>query len=77
MKRLMILAAASAALMTAACGTTAAVNTAATTTGSTWVEAANAQPFDAARAECRSANSGASRNDVFAACMAGKGWTRS
>ena len=77
MKRLMILAAASAALMTAACGTTAAPRAAATAGPVTWVEGANAQPLEAAKTECRAANLGVVRNDAFANCMATKGWTRS
>jgi hypothetical protein len=36
----------------------------------------NAQPFDAARDQCR-AEAGNRHNDAFRDCMAAKGWTRS
>lgn len=79
MKHLLILAAASGALLTSACGTTAA-NTAALNTevsaNATWRQAADAQPFEASRTECRAATTGASHKDAFPKCMAGKGWTR-
>ena len=80
MKSLLILAAASAALLTSSCGTTAAPNGAAlntdVTANATWREAAGAQPFEASRTECRAATSGVSRKDAFPRCMAAKGWTR-
>jgi len=81
MKRLLILAAASAALLTSACGTTAALNTAAinteVTANAAWRQTADAQPFEASRTECRAATTGASHKDAFPKCMAAKGWTRS
>ena len=76
MKRHMILAAASAALMTAACGTTAGLQPAPAAGPVTWVEGANAQPLEASKTECRAALLGAARRDAFASCMATKGWTR-
>ena len=72
MKRLLILAAAlSASLMASACVTVID----ATDSDDAW-HGNNAQPFDAARAECR-AEAGKHHGDAFRDCMAGKGWTRS
>ena len=72
MKRLLILAAAlSASLMASACVTVID----ATDSDDAW-HGNNAQPFDAARADCR-ASAGNQHNDAFRDCMAAKGWTRS
>lgn len=73
MKRLLILAAASAALLTSACVTVID----ASDDGHLAWHGENAQPFDAARAECRADNHGRHVGEAFRACMAGKGWTRS
>jgi hypothetical protein len=73
MKRLLILTALSAALMTSACVT---VIDASDNDGRAW-HGNNAGPFDAARAECRAATSRGERGDAFRDCMAAKGWTRS
>jgi|GEM_PF-514127 len=81
MKRLLILAAASAALLTSACGTTAGFQSPTINTdvaaNATWQQTADAQPFEASRAECRAATTGSSHKDAFPKCMAAKGWTRS
>ena len=73
MKRLLILAALSAALMTSACIT---VIDAGGYDDLAW-HGQNAQPFDGARAECRASTDRGQRSDAFRACMADKGWTRS
>lgn len=73
MKRLVVLAALSAALMTSACVT---VIDASDSRDLAW-HGENAQPFDSARAECRTSTGEGMRSDAFRACMAGKGWTRS
>lgn len=73
MKRLLILSALSAALMTSACVT---VIDADHDDDMAW-HGQNAQPFDAARAECRASTGKGQRSDAFRACMAEKGWTRS
>ena len=73
MKRLMILAALSAALMTSACIT---VIDADHDDDFGW-HGENAQPFDAARAECRASTGEGPRSEAFRGCMAAKGWTRS
>jgi predicted small secreted protein len=73
MKRLIALAALSAALMTSACVT---VIDAGHDDDYGW-HGQNAQPFDSARAECRAATGKGPRSDAFRTCMAGKGWTRS
>lgn len=73
MKRLIVLAALSAALMTSACVT---VIDADNDDDYGW-HGQNAQPFDGARAECRAATGKGPRSDEFRACMASKGWTRS
>lgn len=73
MKRLLILTAAvSAALLTSACVTVID----ASDDGVAW-HSEGAQPFDAARSECRASTHHGSQSDAFYACMAGKGWTRS
>lgn len=68
MKRLLILATASAALMTSGCITVIDAD------GDDSWHGNNAQPFDAAREEC---DDRTESRDAFVACMAGKGWTRS
>ncbi|MGV8929507.1 MAG: hypothetical protein ACOH1E_07135 [Brevundimonas sp.] len=73
MKRLLILTALTAALMTSACVT---VIDASDDGDFAW-HGENAQPFDAARAECRASTGKSQRSDAFRACMADKGWTRS
>jgi len=69
MKRLMILASLSAALMTSGCITVIDADS----DDMAW-HGNNAQPFDAARDECDERTDG---RDAFRACMAEKGWTRS
>jgi len=71
MKRLVVLAAVSAALMASGCVTVID----ASDSDDAW-HGENAQPFDAARAECR-ASAGHGHGDAFRDCMAAKGWTRS
>ena len=73
MKRLLILSALSAALMTSACVT---VIDATDSDDFAW-HGENAQPFDAARDACRASTGKGQRSDAFRDCMAGKGWTRS
>ncbi len=73
MKRLLVLAALSAALMTSACVT---VIDASDDNDRAW-HGNNAGPFDAARAECRAATRHGEHGDGFRDCMAAKGWTRS
>jgi hypothetical protein len=73
MKRLLVLASLSAALMTSACIT---VIDAGGDDDLAW-HGQNAQPFDGARAECRASTDRGQRSDAFRACMADKGWTRS
>ena len=74
MKRLLILAAVSAAaLSTSACIT---VIDADDHDDRAW-HGENAQPFDSARRECRASTHGGKGSDAFRDCMAGKGWTRS
>ena len=73
MKRLLILSALTAALMTSACVT---VIDASGEDHVGW-HGENAQPFDGARADCRDRTGRNERSDAFAACMADKGWTRS
>jgi hypothetical protein len=73
MKRLLILSALSAALMTSACVT---VIDAGDRNELAW-HGQNAQPFEAARAECRASTGKGQRSAAFRDCMAGKGWTRS
>lgn len=73
MKRLLILSALSAALMTSACVT---VIDASEDADLAW-HGENAQPFDAARADCRASTGKGQHSDAFVSCMAGKGWTRS
>ena len=72
MKRLLVLSALSAALMTSACVT---VIDASGEDHVGW-HGENAQPFDGARADCRDRTGRNERSDAFAACMAEKGWTR-
>ena len=72
MKRLTLLAAISAGLMTSACIT---VIDAAADDHMGW-HGQNAQPFDGARADCRASTGRNEHSDAFAACMAEKGWTR-
>ena len=69
MKRLLILASLSAALMTSACVTVIDAES----DDTAW-HGNNAQPFDAARTDCDARTEG---RDAFRACMAEKGWTRS
>jgi len=71
MKRLLILSALSAALMTSACVTVID----ASDSDAAW-HGENAQPFDASRDACR-AQAGNRHNDAFRDCMAARGWTRS
>jgi opacity protein-like surface antigen len=71
MKRVLILSALAAALMTSACVTVID----ASDSDDAW-HGNNAQPFDAARDACR-AEAGKHHGDAFRDCMAGKGWTRS
>ena len=73
MKRLLILAALSASLMTSACVT---VIDASDDADMAW-HGENAQPFDAARDACRASTGRGLQSDAFRACMADKGWTRS
>ena len=73
MKRLLVLATLSAALMTSACIT---VIDAGGDDDLAW-HGQNAQPFDGARAECRASTDRGQRSDAFRAGMAGKGWSRS
>ena len=73
MKRLLILTALSAALMTSACVT---VIDADDDNDLAW-HGENAQPFDAARDECRASTNHGQRSEAFRDCMAAKGWTRS
>ena len=73
MKRLLVLATLSAALMTSACVT---VIDASDGHDRAW-HGNNAGPFDAARDECRAASRQNDRSDSFRDCMAAKGWTRS
>ncbi|MDY6923777.1 MAG: hypothetical protein SWI22_07465 [Pseudomonadota bacterium] len=71
MKRLLVLAAASAALMTSACVTVIDADT----DDLSW-HGENAQPFDQARADCRASTGKSQHSDAFRDCMAAKGWTR-
>lgn len=73
MKRLLVLAALSAALMTSACVT---VIDASDDNDLAW-HGQNAQPFDSARDDCRASTDRGQRSEAFRACMAEKGWTRS
>ncbi|MGZ9113052.1 MAG: hypothetical protein ACXW3K_00390 [Brevundimonas sp.] len=73
MKRLLILSALSAALMTSACVTVID----ATDDGDLAWHGENAQPFDASRADCRASTGKGQYSDAFRDCMAAKGWTRS
>lgn len=73
MKRLLILAVATAALTTSACVT---VIDADGHDDLAW-HGENAQPFDSARDQCRASTGKGQRSDAFRDCMAGKGWTRS
>jgi len=74
MKRLLILAAAAAvALSTSACVT---VIDASDDHDLAW-HGENAQPFDAARDQCRAENHGRHVEGAFRECMARKGWHRS
>ena len=72
MKRLLILAVASASLMASGCVT---VIDAGHDDHVGW-HGQNAQPFDGAREDCRARTGRNERSDAFAACMAEKGWTR-
>lgn len=73
MKRLLVLAALSADLMTSACVT---VIDASDSDELAW-HGENAQPLDAARTECRASTDRGQRSEAFRSRMAGKGWTRS
>ena len=76
MKRLLSLAAVSAvlasALMTSGCITVIDADR-----GDGAWHGNNAQPFDAARDQCRRETRHGQHSDAFRDCMAGKGWTRS
>lgn len=69
MKRLLTLIALSAAVMVSGCITVIDADG----DDSAW-HGNNAQPFDAARADCDERTTG---REAFRACMAEKGWTRS
>ncbi|MBX3476895.1 MAG: hypothetical protein KF910_04765 [Brevundimonas sp.] len=71
MKRLLVLAAAAAALSTAACVTV--VNPGEETEFG-WT-GKNAQPFDASREACRLEGASDRTGATYRTCMAGKGWT--
>lgn len=72
MKRLLILAAVTASLMTSACITVIDAD------GDDYAwHGENAQPFDAARDACRASTGKGRHSDAFRDCMAAKGWTRS
>jgi len=73
MKRLIVLAAVSAAFMTSACVT---VIDASHDDDYGW-HGQNAQPFDGARDACRAETGKGPRSEAFRACMAARGWTRS
>ncbi|MDP2765140.1 MAG: hypothetical protein Q8O54_09915 [Brevundimonas sp.] len=73
MKRLVVLAALSAAFMTSACVT---VIDAGHDDDYGW-HGQNAQPFDGARDACRASTGKGPHSEEFRACMASKGWTRS
>ena len=73
MKRILILAVTTAALMTSACVTVIGVDG---DDDLAW-HGENAQPFDSARDQCRASTGKGQRSDAFRDCMAGKGWTRS
>lgn len=73
MKRLLILAAAAAALMTSACIT---VIDGDLDDDMAW-HGENAQPFDASREACRASSGRNHHSESFRDCMASKGWTRS
>jgi protein involved in sex pheromone biosynthesis len=72
MKRLLILSALSAALMTSACVTVIDADG----DDLAW-HGENAQPFDAARDACRASTRHGEHSDAFRECMAARGWTRS
>lgn len=76
MKRLLILSALSAALLTSACVTVIVTVIDASDSDDLAWHGENAQPFDTARAECRASTGEGIRSDAFRGCMAGKGWTR-
>ncbi|MDP3404593.1 MAG: hypothetical protein Q8S03_07885 [Brevundimonas sp.] len=69
MKRLVTLAALTAAVMVSGCITVIDADS----DDRAW-HGNNAQPFDTARDECDERTNG---RDAFRACMAEKGWTRS
>ena len=72
MKRLAILAALSAtALMTSGCITVIDADH----DDVAW-HGNNAQPFEAARTDCRASTGKGTGSDDFRDCMAAKGWTR-
>lgn len=73
MRRLIVLAALSAAFMTSACIT---VIDAGHDDDFGW-HGQNAQPFDSARDACRAETGKGGRSEEFRRCMADKGWTRS
>lgn len=72
MKRLIVLSAIAASLMTSACITVIDADAA---DGVNW-SGQNAQPFDGARDACADRVGDDPRSRAFAACMAEKGWTR-
>jgi len=71
MKRLLILTVLSAALMTSAWVTVIDADD----DDMSW-HGETAQPFDAARDECRASTRDGQRSEAFRGCMAAKGWTR-
>lgn len=73
MKRLLILAAVSAAALSASACIT--IIDADGQESVAW-SGENAQPFDSARSECRAQTRQGQRSDAFRNCMAAKGWTR-
>lgn len=73
MKRLLVLTALSAALMTSACVT---VIDATDGEDLAW-HSESGQSFDSARESCRASTGKGQRSDAFRDCMAGRGWTRS
>lgn len=73
MKRLTVLAALSAALLTSACVT---VIDAGDRNDLAW-HGQNAEPFNGARDACRAQTGKGQRSAAFRDCMAGKGWARS
>ncbi len=73
MRRLLVLAATSCALLTSACVTV--IDAADDDNHVNW-KGANAQPFDTAYAACRASEGRDPTSRGFANCMADKGWSR-